>query len=256
MKGTLSQEALHVLGSMAVVNRLATITTGQMARPLYVEVNKALEAIGGKWDRKAGGHTFEGDPQDALDQVVLTGRFIDRRQEFGFFETPRAIVLQLIEAAGVKAGMRVLEPSAGRGAILLELPPECSVFAIEMDPKHGFALAGVCARFEARGHAEGFAGKDFLTYPSHEAADAVVMNPPFSRQQDIDHVTHALAFLKPGGLLAAVMSNGVTFRDNAKARAFKALLEANEGTITPLPEGSFEPATGVRTVMVTMRRAP
>lgn len=257
MRGALSSEAVRVLGSMDIdsASRLVKITTGQLPRPLYVEVNKALEALGGKWNRKKGGHVFDEDPQDALDQVVLTGRFVDRRQQFQFFETPGAVARKLIEAAGVRPGMRVLEPSAGRGAIVREVPAECPLSAIELDPKHGFALADACLKFIGKGEAEGVAGRDFLAYPPREAFDAVVMNPPFSRQQDVDHVTHALKFLRPEGCLAAVMSNGVTFRENQKAKAFRALLAANEGTVEGLPDGSFEPATSVKTVLVTMRRA-
>ena len=35
------------------------------------------------------------------------------------------------------------------------------------------------------------------------------MNPPFENGRDIDHVTHALSLLKPGGRLVAIMSEGV-----------------------------------------------
>jgi len=32
----------------------------------------------------------------------------------------------------------------------------------------------------------------------------VVMNPPFEQQGDIDHITDAFKFLKPGGRMAAI----------------------------------------------------
>jgi hypothetical protein len=88
MAKKLSQEAITVLGSMTIdaAAHTAAITAGQLDRSLYVEVNKALEAIGGKWSKKARVHVFEGNPEDALDQVVLTGGFVDAKQEFGFFD--------------------------------------------------------------------------------------------------------------------------------------------------------------------------
>jgi 16S rRNA G1207 methylase RsmC len=82
--------------------------------------------------------------------------------------------------------------------------------------------------------------------------DRILMNPPFSKQQDIDHVLHAWKFLKPGGRLVAIMSGGTDYRTNKKAVAFQNLV-AEHGHIEPLPEGSFEESgTGVNTVLVVL----
>jgi hypothetical protein len=62
------------------------------------------------------------------------------------------------------------------------------------------------------------------------------MNPPFARQADIDHVLHAMQFLRRGGLLVAIMSASVKFRSNAKTAAFRRL----GGRILELPDGSFK----------------
>jgi type I restriction-modification system DNA methylase subunit len=79
------------------------------------------------------------------------------------------------------------------------------------------------------------------------------MNPPFADQQDIRHVEHALRFLKPGGRLVAIMSAGVSFRQDRQATTFRELVEGCDGTIEPLPEGAFEASgTGVRAVLVTI----
>ena len=80
------------------------------------------------------------------------------------------------------------------------------------------------------------------------------MNPPFADQADIDHVTHALSFLKPGGKLVAIMSAGVTFREDRKASDFRALIWGMGGTMNELPEDSFKQSgTNVRTVLVEVR---
>jgi hypothetical protein len=77
------------------------------------------------------------------------------------------------------------------------------------------------------------------------------MNPPFAGQADIEHVTHALNFLKPGGKLVAIMSAGVTFRQDRKAADFRALIWGMGGTIEELPEDAFKQSgTSVRTVLV------
>jgi 16S rRNA G1207 methylase RsmC len=82
------------------------------------------------------------------------------------------------------------------------------------------------------------------------------MNPPFAKQADIAHVTHAHQFLKPGGLLVAVMSNSVTFRGGRVAEGFRALLAEVGGSLEPLPEGSFQVSgTGVNTIIATLPAA-
>ena len=41
-------------------------------------MNKVLEALGGKWNRKAGGHVFDHYPADEIDEVILTGEYTDK----------------------------------------------------------------------------------------------------------------------------------------------------------------------------------
>ena len=97
-------------------------------------------------------------------------------------------------------------------------------------------------------------GRDFLAVNPDDYVpfDAVVANPPFSAQQDVTHVSHMIDFLKEGGRLATVMSNGVTFRQTKKTLALTEKLEdMEEFDITPLPEGAFKTSgTGVSTVIV------
>lgn len=83
--------------------------------------------------------------------------------------------------------------------------------------------------------------------------DTVVMNPPFDRERDIDHVTHALSFLKTGGHLVAIMSAGTEFRETRKAIAFRELMESMGAQWKELPPGSFaESGTYVNTVMLSV----
>ena len=81
------------------VDRLKLV--GKLERPLYVETNKVLEALGGKWNRKAGAHIFEGAAADLVDEVLLTGCYSRTKQDFGFFETPDHVIRTMIERAGL-----------------------------------------------------------------------------------------------------------------------------------------------------------
>jgi len=80
------------------------------------------------------------------------------------------------------------------------------------------------------------------------------MNPPFSREQDVAHVLHAYEkFLAKRGILVAIMSAGVRFRQTARTKALRKLVEDGAGTMVDLPDKSFqESGTNVRSVMVTL----
>lgn len=255
----LSSEALEVIGKMNVEGATAFLPPGQLDRKLYVEVNKALEALGGKWNRKSQGHVFDDDPEEAIAGVVNNGGFTDRKQELGFFETPAALAQQLVESLDLQDGHRVLEPSAGNGRILeaiINHPARTNITAVEIDPARKSLLT---AHFEMTYNGSGMLiVEDFLKVkPSPTLLfDRIAMNPPFAKQADIDHVTHALSHLKPGGRLGAIMSASVKFRTNKKTTEFKALLEEQtEFDISSLPEGTFkESGTGVNTVMLLLTK--
>jgi hypothetical protein len=88
------------------------------------------------------------------------------------------------------------------------------------------------------------------------------MNPPFDRGRDCDHVRHAWQFLKPGGVLVAVMSARAEFGTDARHKALHDIIDtlnaprwSREATWHDLPEGSFAHAgTNVNTVMLCMRK--
>lgn len=237
---------LAVLSAATVEGNVLFLNSGQLDRKTYVMVDKVLKAMGGKWDRKAKGHVFQEDPTDKLEDVLLTGS-VSTHKEFGFFETPPNVVEMMLDFIEPVPGMLALEPSAGKGAIvqaLANILGKESVHCVEVnEERHAFLKK------------EGFpVGKaDFLKVRPEKRYSAVVMNPPFERQQDIDHVLYAFQFLKEGGRLAAVMGAGVLFRENKKTVKFREWLDEVGGDIEKLPEGSFKPSgTMVNTVLVTI----
>lgn len=175
------------------------------------------------------------------------------------FYTPAEVADRLVQAAQLTTWAKVLEPSAGEGAIVRAiLRARCeNVTAIENDP-HGLEMLGHLAeRVNARRDAPVLRvlGQDFICTKPSSSYDAVVMNPPFARAQEVEHVLHAWEFVKPGGVLVAVMSNAVTFRKDGRYEVFARFLARNKAEIEKLPDGSFEESgTMVATVMVTVRK--
>lgn len=231
--------------SRAEVNNNALVLTGQLDRKLYERTNKVLEAAGGKWNRKAKAHLFDTDALTRVDQILISGAVEVPKDEFNYFPSPPDVVARLMELADVQQDMRVLEPSAGRGAIAYACADAgATVDCVELMEANFVALAGD-ARLGA------VQRMDFLTKEPDASYDRVVMNPPFSKQADIKHVLHALRFLKPIGLLVSVMAASVAFRDNKLTQDFRDLIRKRGGDMEALPEGAFKSCgTMVRALIV------
>lgn len=224
--------------------------TGQLDRSLYVATNKVLEAAGGKWNRKAQSHLFDGEAAEIMDQIILTGTISNKKQELGQFFSPSAVVERLIELAEIEIGMNALEPNAGIGNIVRALVDAgAHVTAVEIDPNNCLVLQ----RDQALTGGIDILHGDFLTYNWNERFERVVMNPPFAKNVAPAHVLKALTFLKPGGRLVSVMPSSVTFRTDTLNRMVRDAVEAC-GSIEALPENSFaESGTNVNTVIVTIQ---
>lgn len=210
--------------------------TTKIQRELYERVDKALVALGGKWNKKAGGHVFPTDPRVRLSGLLGSGGITVERD--GFFDTPEAVVERMLEL--VKPRGLFLEPSAGMGAILrhVELSKE-SLIAVEKNPDRADHLCSLGYRTICG---------DFLTHPFTQTFDTILMNPPFEEGQEIDHVRRAYDLLADGGEMVSVMSPGPFFRDGNKEKNFRYWIERMDFHSENLPDGSFTASgTGVRT---------
>lgn len=212
----------------------------------------------------AGADTFEDDPFDVFREPRT-----DLAKNMGWFPTPAKVVSQIMQRSEihyarsyVPAGgevLRILEPSAGEGAIALGVIAEMedssvrpAITCVELHPGRA-AWLRTAGFVPANGHRT--VEEDFLSCTPDQLGlfDRIVMNPPFDMQRDIDHVYHATRFLAPGGQIVAIMSAGVEFRENRKAVAFRQLVADMKGEIYDLPLGSFEESgTMVSTCLVTL----
>jgi hypothetical protein len=233
-------------------------------KDLVEKVNKILadyygEVIG-------DGMTKEADP---FKEVKTTPA-----RYFGFFPTPPAAADELLSKTSLlqeiaKPPLRILEPSAGTG----NLARRCLRSIETLDGWSGgrarYAAqyrfdnkvdcveiqAHLAAALEAEGIYNRVICQDFLSLRPDPTNlyDRVVMNPPFDRERDIDHVMHALDFLKPDGQLVAIMSAGTEFRETRKCIAFRERMQKLGASWSDLPPGSFaESGTYVNTVILSV----
>ena len=249
----LSTDVLTALSTAQVEGQNVKLA-GQFDRKLYLQVNEVLDRIGGKWNRKEKAHVFSEDPTDKLNAVIECG-VLEPKVKTGYFPTPAALVAKMIELADVKQNHLILEPSAGQGHIADEICRTTGLNTNEMSicetlPENIIVLRKkgyVVEEFEFIRMAEEFKSNKMNF-------DRILMNPPFEKQQDIDHVTTAFNLLAEGGILVAIMSSGVLFRENKKTVTFReSILNKYADVVETNPEGSFkESGTMVNTVMVRL----
>ena len=155
------------------------------------------------------------------------------------FSTPLPLAYAALQAAAIRPGDIVLEPSAGTG--MLAVMAECALgkrgdSARSGNPLHlneiaavrAGLLSGLFAHAPVTRHNAETIG-DYLPglYPS-----VVLMNPPFSaspgvqrirHEADLRHIRSAFSMLPAGGRLVAITSAGCIPGDAAWSRAFERL---------------------------------
>lgn len=240
-KIVLSPVVIAALDAAKVDDRNILFLQGQLDRKTYEQVNFALQAIGGKWDKKVKGHVFADDPREALANILLTGFAVNSDAELDFFPTPASVAKIMVALASLQFGDYVLEPSAGDGALLRELPLDCLIDYCEVNSARLTTLKN-------DQEAWNLVALDFLTYNPGPIYNKIVMNPPFSKRRDLEHVLHAYECLAPGGRLVSVMAAGITFRTDKVTQKFLGNFPTHY--MTTLPPDSFKLAgTSVNTVL-------
>lgn len=225
-------DVMDVLRRSTITGNVLVLPPGRLDRTMYVSVNKIIEAAGGKWNKKHQGHVFESDPKEVLGLAIESGKVLNHKQTYQFFPTPKQVVFKMLILADIQPGHRILEPSAGTGAILNELPGDTCRVAVEIDPKMADKL-----------HVFGTVKcGDFLSMDGELGKfDRIVMNPPFTGGQDIKHIKHARQFLNPGGRLVTICSTSARSLEYVKSIATH---------VEGIEAGAFkESGTSIRTVM-------
>lgn len=246
----LDERQRELLRLVRVEDNLA-VYTGTERIPDWGALKSVMIALGGKWVSGKQGFVFPEDV-DAAEVVRLaqtSGTIIDPK-EAEFFETNTELAASLAKWVAPRTGTKILEPSAGRGAIVKALFAECPniyVYVCEPLAEHKKVLSELgCIHL-----ADDFMSDDATV----RGFDGIAMNPPFSKRQDIRHITKAVEHLKVGGRLAAIASAGVLSRQDKLSTDFREMVKSHGGTIVVNPEHSFADAgTLVSTVTIKLEK--
>jgi type I restriction enzyme M protein len=201
----------------------------------------------------------------------------------GEYYTPRAVTQFMVDMINPQLGESVLDPACGTGGFLtctidhlreqVNTPKDrdilqTSIRGIEKKPLphllcttnlmlHGFDLPAV--------RRDNLLSKPYADWGTKDKLDIIITNPPFGGVEEDGTETNfpqkfrtketadlfmalIIKLLKNNGRCAVVLPDGTLFGEGMKTRLKEELLEkCNLHTIVRLPNGVFNPYTGIRT---------
>lgn len=251
-----STEAQAILQSCTVEGLIVKLPPERLDRNVYAEVKKALELIGGKWKGgKTYGFVFKADPTDLLQQIA-NGEKRNLKKEYQFFATPVALAKRMAEMAELgetedQPYGDILEPSAGQGAIVKAIHAATDN-AVTV---YCYELMDINREILSKMSGVKLVGDDFMKAASIVQYNRIIANPPFTKNQDIDHIRLMYNLLKPGGIMVTLSSPSWTFGSQKKQVEFKQWLTDVGAHTEEIPADTFkESGTSIRTVLIKIKK--
>ncbi|MBF6650429.1 class I SAM-dependent DNA methyltransferase [Methylobacter sp. BlB1] len=247
--------------------------SGQLLRQV---INKIQDGI--DFNKAQQRHLFG----DMYEQIL---KDLQSAGNAGEFYTPRAVTEFMVNRADPKLNESVLDPACGTGGFLtcsiehkrkhyVKTPTDeqllqASIHGVEKKPlPHLLAttnmiLHGIEVPSQVR-HDNTLA-RPLISWSPKDRVDVIVTNPPFGGQEEDGiesnfpqalrtretadlFMTLIIHLLKDGGRAAVVLPDGFLFGEGMKTRLKEKLLaECNLHTIVRLPNGVFNPYTGIKT---------
>ena len=203
----------------------------------------------------------------------------------GEFYTPRAVTQFMVDMVDPKLGEKVLDPAAGTGGFLIcsiehirgnyvKTPDDEETLQNSIHGVEKKALPHLLCTTNALLHKievpsrikhDNTLSRPLRDYEKKDRVDCIITNPPFGgMEEDGIEMNFPATFrtretadlflvlimqlLKPGGRCGMVLPDGTLFGEGVKTRIKEKLLETcNLHTIVRLPNGVFNPYTGIKT---------
>lgn len=233
-------EALRSEGSRIVLPKTIRFT-----KETYAKVKDLMKKAEGKYRKNGFDFADDVDTEDVLLRL-RRGEVINIKKELQQFYTPRDLAMRVQNLVGdIEPGSMLLEPSAGRAALLEGLPKGTIIHCCELEEKNRQYLTD-------QGYT--LVGDDFMKYATNQLYDVILANPPFTKNQDMMHVRKMYDLLADGGVLVSVMGTGWQRNSLKRHIAFREWILEIGAEVIDVPEGAFkESGTTVATCIVKIR---
>lgn len=246
---------------------------GHLMRQVINRINENID-----FNRKEDRHLFNEIYEKILKDLQSAGNA-------GEYYTPRAVTQFMTDMVDPELGEKILDPACGTGGFLvcgIENIRKKQVQSTEdeallqksihgVDKKHlphilcvtNMLLHGIDVPYQVK--RDNTLARPLRDYGPRDMVDVVLTNPPFGGIEEPGIETNFPAsyrtretadlflvlimhLLKDGGRAAIVLPDGTLFGEGVKTRIKEKLLsECNLHTIVRLPNGVFNPYTGIKT---------
>jgi type I restriction enzyme M protein len=247
--------------------------SGQLLRQVINKIQQGVD-----FNRAQERHAFG----DMYEQLL---RDLQNAGNAGEFYTPRPVTEFMVRMVDPKLDEKVMDPACGTGGFLTcsiehkrkhyvrtaedERALQASIFGVEKKPlPHLLATTNMILHgieVPSQIQHDNTLGRPLTNWSPKERVDCIVANPPFGGMEEdgIENNFPAafrtretadlflvliMQLLNPGGRAAVVLPDGFLFGEGIKSRIKEKLLtECNLHTIVRLPNGVFNPYTGIKT---------
>lgn len=244
----------EILKNCLISGNQLRLPEGQLDRDVYLAIKKSVTSLGGKW---VGGKTqafvFNFDPTPLI-QKLTSGedKVVNLKKNLQFFPTPPDVAEDMLSWAEISATDKVLEPSAGQGALIIpiiERFPHLVVDVCELEEiNRGILQSKLSNNIN-------IIGEDFLNTTFTKEYDWIIANPPFAKNQDIAHIQHMYTLLKKGGTLLSLSSPSWQIGSTKKVVAFRKWVEDVGAEVIELNRGCFkESGTNIAPLMLKITK--
>lgn len=151
----------------------------------------------------------------------------------------------MLQSTQILKSDKILEPSAGQGAIISELlkyVEKVSYCEFE-DINKQIIEKNFTKKVK-------FLEKDFLKLENVKF-DKIFANPPFSKSQDITHIQHMYELLNDNGVLVSLSGTSWKNKNDKKSINFREWINSKKHSIEEIPAGEFsESGTMISTLLI------
>ena len=228
-----------------MVNDLVVLYLGNMSDTEYNSAKYVVESIGGHWLERLHGFVFYKTKPHIVNRKILELLAVGYVElssdtifkiENQFYPTPDEIARMAVGYANISAGLSVLEPSAGHGALLKYIAARTTKYdSVELNRDNYEIL--IRKGFKCR-------NTSFEEYYSEVVGracyDRIVMNPPFINGLDLKHTRLAYELLKPGGRLVGMVADNSLYYNRPLTAEFNTWLKTTKHKVINLPIDAFK----------------
>lgn len=234
---------LNWVAKMKVEGNFLKLPSERMSTSEYNDVKRIMLKSEGVYNKNA--FEFE-EPAIDVYLRILGGEEYNMRKKYQYYGTPAATGDYMVKLAEIKCGMKFLEPSAGRAALMnaiWRVCPEAKIDYFEAMPTNLKVLKELSN--------VAFLGEDFLKIKTSKKYDRIIANPPFSKDQDQAHIRLMYDLLAPKGRLVTVSATHWQFANDKHSTAFREWIAKIGAQVIDVPAGTFkESGTMVPTVII------